>query len=896
MEFLLPILLAGFFPVAVIYLLVSHSRLKEKVATLERRLMSTPPQTSDAVPDAHQDLAADIEADTPPQKAAASTTPGPWSTAKPLDPDDVAEPGLQTPTTPPPPAGPSMAARFFDWLRVNWFYAISAVSLALAGVFLVQYGSEQGLLPPKVRVLAALAFGAILVGVGEWMRRRFGDDVEDVTAYIPSAFAGAGVVSLFAGVVAARMLYGLIGAEVAMAGLVEVGLLAVGLGWFFGPLLAGVGIVGAMAAPFVVGGDSESPHWLYGYFGLIAVVGLLMDAARRWAWVSVLSLVLAFGAAGFLFMATGGALGFQTMATALALASIATPLLTVTPRHEGKMLGDLLQTPSLKDGPAFPTWLAGGTMLVTTVILYLLSRTGTDAFWLSAAALVLLFAAVTVWCRHAPALRDLAVLPPLTLLSAVLVQSSDRGTVFATFRAGVERLPETAWPRDVTMLVALATLLSAMAAWRSLRGGPYAVHWAAGAALIAPAMVVLLDVTWMPVDVMGPYPWALHATAMAIGATVLATRFAAIDGEARLRTSFAVLAALGMLTLAIVTLLSETALTLALALTVLAAAALDRRFNLPPLSWFVQTGVVVSGFRLVAIPGVVWAIDAPILEVMAAYGGTIAALIFALWLLGPLPRRATKIVLETGIMADTGILASLLLSRALIDAGGENWVTSYWGLSLQSLVWFFVAFAQFDRMRAGGPLRRVRLVLGIIFAFLGAVPLVTSVTLVNPVMDWSEPVLGPVVLNTLAVAYLLPAALFWLASHRLGAPGGWARKALVGISAALSALWLALAIRHFWQGPDLSGGRILQAEHFSYTIAMLLVGAGLLYQSIARRSVTLRRAGLAVIGLSVAKVFLVDISGLSGLTRVFSFLALGLALAGLAWLNRWAADQSEEAE
>ena len=28
MEFLLPILLAGFFPVAVIYLLVSHSRLK----------------------------------------------------------------------------------------------------------------------------------------------------------------------------------------------------------------------------------------------------------------------------------------------------------------------------------------------------------------------------------------------------------------------------------------------------------------------------------------------------------------------------------------------------------------------------------------------------------------------------------------------------------------------------------------------------------------------------------------------------------------------------------------------------------------------------------------------------------------------------------------------------
>jgi uncharacterized membrane protein len=43
-----------------------------------------------------------------------------------------------------------------------------------------------------------------------------------------------------------------------------------------------------------------------------------------------------------------------------------------------------------------------------------------------------------------------------------------------------------------------------------------------------------------------------------------------------------------------------------------------------------------------------------------------------------------------------------------------------------------------------------------------------------------------------------------------------------------------------------------------------------------------------VIGLAIAKVFLVDAGELSGLLRVFSFLALGLALAGLAWLNRWA--------
>ena len=45
-----------------------------------------------------------------------------------------------------------------------------------------------------------------------------------------------------------------------------------------------------------------------------------------------------------------------------------------------------------------------------------------------------------------------------------------------------------------------------------------------------------------------------------------------------------------------------------------------------------------------------------------------------------------------------------------------------------------------------------------------------------------------------------------------------------------------------------------QPEHYSYTVALLTVGAGLFYQSLARSNVMLRKAGLLVIGLAVAKV------------------------------------------
>tara|TARA_B110000967_G_scaffold149500_1_gene153250 strand:- start:1034 stop:1171 length:138 start_codon:yes stop_codon:yes gene_type:complete len=44
----------------------------------------------------------------------------------------------------------------------------------------------------------------------------------------------------------------------------------------------------------------------------------------------------------------------------------------------------------------------------------------------------------------------------------------------------------------------------------------------------------------------------------------------------------------------------------------------------------------------------------------------------------------------------------------------------------------------------------------------------------------------------------------------------------------------------------------------------------------------MRKVGLFVIGAAVAKVFFIDVSGLEGLTRVFSLLVLGLSLAGLA--------------
>ena len=50
-----------------------------------------------------------------------------------------------------------------------------------------------------------------------------------------------------------------------------------------------------------------------------------------------------------------------------------------------------------------------------------------------------------------------------------------------------------------------------------------------------------------------------------------------------------------------------------------------------------------------------------------------------------------------------------------------------------------------------------------------------------------------------------------------------------------------------------------------------------------RQAAALRHAGMVLVCIVVAKVFLIDMAGLQGLLRVFSFLGLGAALVRASW-------------
>jgi uncharacterized membrane protein len=299
-------------PVAVIWLVVAHLRLRGQVQLLKAQVtalavrgdlveaaLATPrpgSTPSDLLPPVASPPGIDApQAEPAPEAGISGPAPvAPVPEAAPANPWQAARGRPVAPTRPesPPSMHPSpMAARLGAlgaWIAANWVYAVAAASLMAAGVFLLEYGIEQGLLPPAARVIAAFGLGAALVAAGERVRGTSIGDEDGPTAFLPSTFSGAGLVVMFAAVIAARGMYGLIGPGVALAGLAGVAGFAVWLGWRHGPFLTALGLIGAVAAPFLTGGSADNADWLYGWFGIVALTGLAVDTVRRWGWISAL--------------------------------------------------------------------------------------------------------------------------------------------------------------------------------------------------------------------------------------------------------------------------------------------------------------------------------------------------------------------------------------------------------------------------------------------------------------------------------------------------------------------------------------------------------------------------------------------------------------------------------
>ena len=151
---------------------------------------------------------------------------------------------------------------------------------------------------------------------------------------------------------------------------------------------------------------------------------------------------------------------------------------------------------------------------------------------------------------------------------------------------------------------------------------------------------------------------------------------------------------------------------------------------------------------------------------------------------------------------------------------------------------------------------------------------------------WFNPVdVGSAVFGLLFLGYFLPALL----AAVLGLMTRTTRPPLYRTVAAVTAvglmlLYLTLEVTRLYHGPVIAYPEISDAEQYTYSAVWLAFGVVLLVAGIFLRSQPVRLASAAVIVITVGKVFLVDMSGLTGVFRALSFIGLGLVLVGIGWL------------
>jgi uncharacterized membrane protein len=381
--------------------------------------------------------------------------------------------------------------------------------------------------------------------------------------------------------------------------------------------------------------------------------------------------------------------------------------------------------------------------------------------------------------------------------------------------------------------------------------------------------------------------WSILALVLAGIAVTAARALAARRDDPRFAPAFAVYAAAAVsaLSFAATMMFDRALLTVALSL------------QLPALAWIShKTGVGLLRWIAAALAGVVLArlalnwnvLDYPLGRSIASnwiiygYGIPAAAFFWAARQFRQLRDDHVVTMLEGGALLFATLLVSLEI-RVLVEGSLGTGRYGLFEQSLQSISWLVIALS---RMWSHAARPRFTSLWGARVLMCLAVAQIVFLQLLaaNPVFT-AEPVGRLPVLNDLLLAYALPGALLLATTwwhDRVGL--GWLTRPVQVLSFILFFVFVSLAVQHAYQGQVLSGAAQSDAEFYSYSVAWLGFALVLLALGIYRQAAMLRYASLAVLLITVAKVFLLDMADLTGLLRVASFLGLGLCLVGIGYI------------
>jgi uncharacterized membrane protein len=761
-------------------------------------------------------------------------------------------------------------------LASRWLVWLGGIAIALGGLLLIKYAQDNGLVPPIVRVFVGLATAAALAGAGEWFRVKRGEMVQD---YVPAALSAAGLIIGFGVSYAAYALYNIFAPAVVFPLLAAISLSAMWLATRQGPLIAALGLVGATFTPALVQSNNPSTSGFFAYLLVVLVASLWLLRRFNWWWLGFAA--VAATAAWALLWINGISLNptlpIGLFGLALAIAAV------FIPRGRGILsadMGSMWDTKSITPpmGIAIAGCAAGSIILAALAV-----QSGHAAVPLLMFAIGMAALVAFGWFRP-----GLVAAPLLAAATTLLVLVAWRDVGFHEwafdergFWVTVPGLFEPPRFRNALLFAALAfTGVGALGIMQKSETRPWSI-------LAASSAFIFLFVAWGRADFTLSWQiWALIG--LALTSVLAITTRSLLPKITEPSTARSIEVLVGGIVLLLLFVLDRCFNGVWLTLSIAALAAIvaysTRLLPLPNIGGIAAATAALAALKLF-IGREFWGepTSQPLGGHWVLYGYGIPAVLFwqaSRWLKSEAFER-WKVAFEG---ASLGLLISLvsLELRVIIGGGITNEGFGLLELAAHACAWLGAAYGLAYRQHLYSSFvsiwgARVLLAAATAAFFL-------ALTLRNPVLT-DDPVVGGQIFNALWLAYLLPVPLYSLMARKLDSLGlGRVRSAVGVFTLVLLMTFVTLLVKRQFQSATLDIAFLSQAESYAVSFAWLMTGIGIFIAGIKLQRQTIRYGGLAILVLTVLKVFGFDLFSLGGLWRIASIIGLGLCLVGVGWL------------
>jgi len=771
---------------------------------------------------------------------------------------------------PPPPRKtitkkPSSIELLFKQLRAgfekNWMIWIGAIALALGGVFLAKYSLEAGLLSPTMRLSAGGLFGIGLIAAAYYLHyKRI--VFEGFNNYIPAALASGGFMTCFALMFLAYNSFSMLSAEWAFIGLAVIAVCASAMAIKLGPLLAVIGIIGAYSVPVWVNTGSGQLFSLLIYVALVSVAAAVVahKVQRVWLWY-----LLWVGHIGWYLVGLTlfnydtvwliGAFALLSILGLIVIARLGLGFNTLEVRpHSFKRLVNLF--------PDHGLLLAFIAPLMIAMLLSVFNLQWQIVALLSIALLLFLVLKNSRW----DAWQGVSLLVALLLVVSAKQTYAFDDALFI-------------FKKEYGLGLLLALGLSGYGLYF---GNKYSKRLAFHllASLSVFALVGTLYAIIPNTALATAYP--LWAVLLCLMSAVL-IKFTQNNTTLWQRFSYWV-GANANITLAITMLLSDSGLTIALAVQVLLLSLLIKKYSVAMPHWPIKALVAALLLRLTLSP---WT---PSYDDLTIFGLHWSLVVYPLCI-GLFFAAAKcfntsklKIWLEGAALHCLALFVTTETSYQLVGHYPQLFSLSFYEQVLLSCNLLALGCVYLYRAQSAGQLGKLYRTAGLILSALAGLLLINTTLDDNPLLMRLYVGETPI-FNWVLLIWFVPSLLaLWLASL-VKSLNAKLSQIILGVSGLLAMLAINTLIRQYWQGGFIYLDKATSdAELYSYSVIWLLLGALVVIAGHLKQLRLLQNVGLGILGAVIVKVFLIDMANLTGLLKALSFIGLGLSLVGLSWL------------